>query len=108
VTDRPGHSVEERERSLCSSAEENGSRAVTVAAGSEFCVQHTKLLASVDAETMKRRKAPKQRTEKAQLLRVVAKPPYREVAAVSGPVATADPSAVRPSLALAAPLHERD
>src|SRR3954470_23546418 len=75
----------------------------TVAAGSEVCVHHTNLLATVDAEAMKRGRIPKQRAPKKALLRVAAEPPLNEPAAVpTALVVSADPSTVRPSLALAA------
>jgi hypothetical protein len=57
----------------------------------------------VDADEMKRGKIPKQRAAKMALLRIVADPSREgEVTATTGLVANADPSTVRPSLALAA------
>jgi hypothetical protein len=43
----------------------------TVASGSEFCVHHAKLLATVDAETMRRGRTPKKRALRESVLRVV-------------------------------------
>src|SRR4051794_1195896 len=75
----------------------------TVAADSEFCVHHTKLLATVDADEMKKGKIPKARAPKMALPRVVADDALEgEVAVTNGQVAAADPSSVRPLLALAA------
>jgi len=76
----------------------------TIAAGSEFCVHHTKLLATVDAETMRAGRTPKQRVLAGPTLRVVADDPATELAATHGvPAATgADPATVRPLLAAAA------
>jgi hypothetical protein len=66
-----------------------------------FYVRHTKLLATVDAETLKQGRIPKQRKQRASLLRAVAEPATDGDADPSA-VTTADPSTVRPSLALAA------
>jgi hypothetical protein len=46
----------------------------TVAAASDFCVHHTKLLATTDAETMRQGRTPKPRATKKQTLRVVTEP----------------------------------
>ena len=43
----------------------------TAAAGSEFCVHHTKLLASVDAETLRHGRTPKRHATLEPVLRVV-------------------------------------
>src|SRR3954467_8748137 len=67
----------------------------TVAAGSEFCVHHTNLLASVDAEAMKQGRTPEERSPKKALLRVVAEPPLEgEITTPERLVASADPSTV--------------
>jgi hypothetical protein len=73
----------------------------TIAPESEFCVHHTNLLATLDAETLKHGKIPKQRKQKAPVLRVVTEQ-TDSGAQLTSAVATADPSTVRPSLALAA------
>jgi hypothetical protein len=66
-------------------------------------VHHASLLSTVDAETMKRGRTPKRGGPKKALLRVVAEPtPESEVTMTKTLVAAADPSVVRPSLALAA------
>ena len=75
----------------------------TVAPGSEFCVHHTKLLASVDAETLRHGRTPKRHTTLEPVLRVVTDTETeREATPAAGAVATADPANVRPSLAAAA------
>ena len=75
----------------------------TVAAGSEFCVHHTKLLASVDAETLRHGRTPKRHATLEPVLRVVTGPAFeREAPPTAGTVAIADPASVRPSLAAAA------
>jgi hypothetical protein len=75
----------------------------TVAAGSEFCVHHSKLLTTVDAETMRRGRTPKQRALKESGLRVVSDAPLEPVAAAGAATVTnADPATVRPLLAAAA------
>jgi hypothetical protein len=74
----------------------------TVAAGSEFCVHHSKLLATVDAETMRQGRTPEQRAKQQPVLRVVPEPALDQVAMAAGTIASADPATVRPSLALAA------
>jgi hypothetical protein len=75
----------------------------TVAVGSAFCVHHTKLLATVDAETMRRGRTPKPRAVKKQKLHVVAEPAVED-STTAGVVAVenADPATVRPLLAVAA------
>ena len=72
----------------------------TAAKGSEFCSFHAKLLATVDAETMREGRTPKARDRQKPRLRVVAEP-VLEIPATES-VASADPSTVRPSLAAAA------
>ena len=47
---------------------------LTVAAGSEFCVHHTKLLASVDPETLRQGRTPKRHSTLEPVLRVVTDP----------------------------------
>jgi hypothetical protein len=75
----------------------------SVAAGSEFCAHHTKLLASNDAETMRQGRTPKRHSTLEPVLRVVTDPVVeREVTPAAGMVANADPANVRPSLAAAA------
>jgi hypothetical protein len=75
----------------------------TAAAGSEFCVHHTKLLATVDAETLRHGRTPKPHSTLEPVLRVVTEPPVeREATPATGTVANADPASVRPSLAAAA------
>jgi hypothetical protein len=75
----------------------------SVAPGSEFCVHHTKLLATVDAETMRHGRTTKRHSTLEPVLRVVTEPPVeREVTPPAGTVASADPATVRPSLAAAA------
>ena len=77
----------------------------TVAAGSEFCVHHTKLLATVDAETMRRGRTPKPCATKKQMLRVVAGSEAEDTTTTTTgavEIAKADPATVRPSLAVAA------
>ena len=75
----------------------------TVAAGSEFCVHHTKLLGTVNAETMRQGRTPKRHSTLEPVLRVVTdgidEPEARPTV---GPVAIADPATVRPLLAAAA------
>jgi hypothetical protein len=75
----------------------------TVAVGSEFCVHHTNLLATVDAETMRQGRTPKPRAIRKQRLHVVAESAVED-ATTAGVVAveSADPASVRPSLAVAA------
>jgi hypothetical protein len=75
----------------------------TVAVGSAFCVHHTKLLATVDAETMRQGRTPKPRAVKKQKLHVVAESAVEDTT-TAGVVAVenADPTTVRPSLAVAA------
>jgi hypothetical protein len=73
----------------------------TVAAGSEFCLHHTKLLATVDAEALRQGRTPKNVT-KTQMLRVVPEPELDEPTDGAAAVTTADPSTVRPLLAAAA------
>jgi hypothetical protein len=74
-----------------------------VAEGSEFCVHHTRLLASVDAETLRHGRAPKKQTTRRQMLRVVSEPVLEPAPPSTATlVADADPAMVRPSLAAAA------
>jgi hypothetical protein len=73
----------------------------TVAAHSEFCVHHTKLLGTVDAETMRQGRTPKNRALKESGLRAVSESPL-EPAATAETVTNADPATVRPLLAAAA------
>jgi hypothetical protein len=74
----------------------------TAAAGSEFCVHHTKLLATIEAETMRQGRTPKERARKDSGLRLVSEPlePLDTDGAVT--ITNADPSTVRPLLAAAA------
>jgi hypothetical protein len=74
----------------------------TVAAGSEFCVHHAKLLETVDAETMKNGKTPKPRARKESALRLVSESPIEDAEVEAMPVTNADPATVRPLLAAAA------
>lgn len=75
----------------------------TVAEGSEFCVHHTKLLVTVDAETMRRGRTPKPRAIRKQRLHVVAESAVEDsTTAGVGAIENADPATVRPSLAVAA------
>jgi hypothetical protein len=73
-------------------------------AGSEFCVHHTKLLATVDAETMRRGRTAKKRALEETVLHVVPESTLETGAAAADTttVATADPATVRPLLAAAA------
>jgi hypothetical protein len=75
----------------------------TVATGSEFCVHHTKLLATLDAETLRQGRTPKKPALKESVLRVVPDS-TSEPAAEPGTatVTKADPATVRPLLAAAA------
>jgi hypothetical protein len=75
----------------------------TVAAGSDFCVHHAKLLATVDAETLRRGRTPKPRATKGPTLRVIADVMSDDATTttVTGN-ANADPAVVRPSFAAAA------
>jgi len=74
----------------------------TVAAGSEFCVHHTKVLAAVDAETMRNGKTPRPRARKASSLRLVAESSVKDSDVAARPVTRVDPTTVRPLLAAAA------
>jgi hypothetical protein len=75
----------------------------TVAAGSEFCVHRAKLLATVDAETMRRRRTAKKRALKETVLHVVPESALETgAAAEAATIAKADPATVRPLLAAAA------
>jgi hypothetical protein len=75
----------------------------TAAFGSEFCVHHTKLLASVGAETMRQGRTPRRQAKTEPRLRVVAEPAPETVATTATmPIANADPATVRPLLAVAA------
>jgi len=69
--------------------------------GSEFCVHHTKLLASVDAETIREGRTPK-RQAKPSTLRVVSESGEPEPTNGAARVTAADPTTVRPLLAAAA------
>jgi hypothetical protein len=73
----------------------------TAAADSDFCVHHTKLLETVDAEALRLGLIPKKCSPQRSTLRVVSgattKPPTATAAATN-----ADPATVRPSLAAAA------
>jgi hypothetical protein len=71
----------------------------TVATGSEFCVHHTKLLETVDAEALRQGLIPKKRSLKASTLRVVPEP---KVVPATATKTNADPATVRPLLAAAA------
>ena len=71
----------------------------TVAEDSEFCSHHTELLENVDAESLREGRIPKKRALKEPVLRVLAEP----TAELEMPTtAKADPTTVRPTLALAA------
>jgi hypothetical protein len=72
----------------------------TAAKGSEFCSYHSKLLETVDAETMRQGRTPKASKRQQPRLRVVAEPLLKTAA--TNLVASVDPSTVRPSLAAAA------
>jgi hypothetical protein len=89
----------------------------TVAAGSEFCVHHTKLLERVDAEALRQGRIPKKWRLKESTLRVVPEvnveptvwtTPTTTETLTPEPMQTptpnmsADPATVRPSLAAAA------
>ena len=75
----------------------------TVVPGSDFCAHHNKLLASVDAETMRQGRTPKRHSTLDPVLRVVTDPVIeREAIPAARTVAIADPANVRPSLAAAA------
>jgi hypothetical protein len=75
----------------------------TVAAGSEFCVHHTKLLATTDVETMRHGRTPKPRATRKQMLRVVTESAVDDVTTTAIVAnASADPAAVRPTFAAAA------
>jgi hypothetical protein len=75
----------------------------TVAAGSEFCVHHTKLLETVDAETIRQGRTPKRHATLDPVLRVVTDPaPEPGMTLAAGTAIRADPANVRPSLAAAA------
>jgi hypothetical protein len=73
----------------------------TVAAGSDFCVHHTKLLETVDAQALRQGRIPKKRSLKTSTLRVVPTTDVEPAIAGTG-IANADPATVRPSLAVAA------
>jgi hypothetical protein len=73
----------------------------SVAGGSEFCVHHTRLLEVVDAESLRTGRIPKKRALKEPALRVVVDEIETEPK-TSATTIEADPSTVRPSLALAA------
>ena len=74
----------------------------TVIAESEFCVYHAKLLATVDAETMKQGRTPKKRVVQESQLRLIADERHELVADGSVSVVSVDPATVRPLLAAAA------
>jgi hypothetical protein len=74
----------------------------TAAPGSKFCVHHTKLLASVDAQTMRHGRTPKRHSTLEPVLRVVPDLALGREATPAATVARADPASVRPSLAAAA------
>jgi hypothetical protein len=63
-----------------------------VAAGSEFCVHHAKLLATVDPETMRNGKTPKPRARKESSLRLVSESPMEAAAVEATPLRRADPA----------------
>jgi hypothetical protein len=87
----------------CAASLRNGSPCGrTVVAGSEFCVHHTKLLETVDAETMRKGKTPKPSARKASSLRLVSEAPLEYADIPIAPLSTADPASVRPLLAAAA------
>jgi hypothetical protein len=75
----------------------------TAEAGSEFCVHHTRLLEDVDAESLRQGRIPKKRALKEPSLRVVAEPTVELEPATT--IVNADPTTVRPTLALAAAEH---
>lgn len=72
----------------------------TAEAGSEFCVYHTRLLEEVDPESLRQGRIPKKRALKEPALRVVAEPAVELEPTVT--IVNADPTTVRPTLALAA------
>jgi hypothetical protein len=72
----------------------------TVAEGTEFCVHHAGLLATVDAETLRQGRTPKDRARATQMLRIVSTPDAETT--VDTTSTNADPATVRPSLAAAA------
>lgn len=75
----------------------------TIAVGSKFCVHHTKLLESVDTETMRQGRTPKRHATLKPVLRVVTDPAVeRGATSAARTVGRADPASVTPSLAAAA------
>jgi hypothetical protein len=76
-----------------------------VAEGSEFCVHHTELLATVDAATLRQGRTPKNRSAAKQMLHLVSEPMFDAEMTVNAKMVTADPAIVRPSLAGAAAEH---
>jgi hypothetical protein len=77
----------------------------TVSAGSEFCVHHTQLLETIDAESLRQGRIPKKRVLKDPPLRLIVEPSEPKPASIAeaGTSTTnADPATVRPSLAIAA------
>jgi hypothetical protein len=74
----------------------------TAEAGSEFCVHHTRLLETVDAEALRQGRIPKRQAVTEPVLRIVAEPAVEPTASAATPGTTADPATVRPSLAAAA------
>jgi hypothetical protein len=75
----------------------------TVSAGSEFCVHHTQLLETIDAESLREGRIPKKRALKDPPLRLIMEPSAPASVAEAGTSFTsADPATVRPSLAIAA------
>jgi hypothetical protein len=63
----------------------------SVVEGSEFCVDHTKLLASVDAETMRQGRTPTKRARREPVLREFSEPASEQLAAPATTVAEAEP-----------------
>jgi hypothetical protein len=74
----------------------------TAAEGSEFCVHHTELLTTVDAEKLRQGRTPKNRRSAKQTLRVVSGRAADVGSTADAPLANADPATVRPTLAAAA------
>jgi hypothetical protein len=70
-----------------------------VSPGSEFCVHHAKLLETIDAESLRNGRIPKKRALKDPPLRLIMEPSEPPIAEAG---TNADPSTIRPSLALAA------
>jgi len=74
----------------------------TVADGSEFCLHHTRLLATVDAETMRQGRTPKKRSRSKHVLHVISDAPADTQATTGAALTVADPATVRHFLAAAA------